>query len=333
MVLQDHGLLTKTFSPSFLAMKGYDRRIKGRSLKEVIFMTQNQIAYWRLQEEKRSNLASEGETSRHNMTTEKETERSNRVQQGETKRHNLSTESQAWLNYSESQRSNRANESIKRDTLAESARHNVATESELSRHNLATESESVRHNVESEILGRGQLALQHGQLQEQTRHNVATEIQSANTLAETIRSNMAKEQLQMSAQAEVARHNYQSEYLTATGIVQQANALSETTRHNKALEGIQQQQANTASQRAANDYSYQYNMYQVAQRNAATAEMQANTGAFNAVTNYMLGYDTLAETTRHNQSTEDIQRQQNYIKMGDVLLRTLPDLLVAGGIS
>lgn len=285
-------------------------------------MTQNQIAYWKLQEEKRSNLASEGETSRHNIATESETERSNRVQQGEAKRHNLSTEKQAWLNYSEAQRSNRANESIKKDSLAESARHNVATESE-----------TVRHNVESELLGQGQLALQRGQLQEQTRHNVATEIQSANTLAETIRSNLAREQLQASAQAEIARHNYKSEYLTAAGLVQQVNALSETARHNKELEKVQQQQADTASRRATNDYSYQYNMYQVAQRNAATAEMQANTGAFNAVTNYMLGYDTLAENTRHNQSTEDIQRQQNYIKIGDVLLRTLPDLLVAGGIS
>lgn len=40
-------------------------------------MTQNQIAYWNLQETKRSNQVREGETNRHNVVTESETNRAN----------------------------------------------------------------------------------------------------------------------------------------------------------------------------------------------------------------------------------------------------------------
>ena len=40
-------------------------------------MTQNQIAYWRLKEDQRSNLAKEAETNRSNLAKEAETYRSN----------------------------------------------------------------------------------------------------------------------------------------------------------------------------------------------------------------------------------------------------------------
>lgn len=40
-------------------------------------MTQNQIAYWKLQEDKRSNLARETETNRSNLARETEEHRSN----------------------------------------------------------------------------------------------------------------------------------------------------------------------------------------------------------------------------------------------------------------
>lgn len=86
-------------------------------------MTSNQIAYWNLQETKRSNAARETETARSNRAREGETSRHNVVQEGidrsrvgvergklaETQLHNRKTESQSdyllpsqkWSNVSE----------------------------------------------------------------------------------------------------------------------------------------------------------------------------------------------------------------------------------------
>lgn len=50
----------------------------------------------------------------------------------------------------ESERSNRANEDIKRSEIAETRRHNVSSETETSRHNVATEGETNRHNLATE---------------------------------------------------------------------------------------------------------------------------------------------------------------------------------------
>lgn len=92
-------------------------------------MTNNQISYLNLQEQKRSHLANESfnldslaETSRHNVATEEfnlsnlaETVRSNKAREVETKRHNQRTEG-------ESVRHNLATESIqKTSALAEKA--------------------------------------------------------------------------------------------------------------------------------------------------------------------------------------------------------------------
>lgn len=62
-------------------------------------MTQNQIAYWNLQETKRSNAAREQETNRSNLMQEQlklgsleETQRSNRAKETETNRANLVNE-------------------------------------------------------------------------------------------------------------------------------------------------------------------------------------------------------------------------------------------------
>lgn len=55
-------------------------------------MTQNQIAYWSLQETKRSNLIREAETERSNKAKETETNRSNVARETETKRSNLVNE-------------------------------------------------------------------------------------------------------------------------------------------------------------------------------------------------------------------------------------------------
>ena len=57
-------------------------------------MTANQLRYWELQENKRSNLAKEIETNRSNLAKESETHRSNLAQETETHRSNTTQE--AW---------------------------------------------------------------------------------------------------------------------------------------------------------------------------------------------------------------------------------------------
>lgn len=71
-------------------------------------MTSNQIAYWNLQELKRSNVARETETNRSNLARE-----------GETSRHNVAQE---YIDKSKV--------SVERDKLAEAARHNQKVESQ-----------------------------------------------------------------------------------------------------------------------------------------------------------------------------------------------------------
>lgn len=83
-------------------------------------MTANQVAYWNLQESRRSNLANE-DIKRRNLT--------------ETRRSNLTQELAKFLGLKESARSNRANE-------AEKHRSNVKNES-------LTENRNFYQNLES----------------------------------------------------------------------------------------------------------------------------------------------------------------------------------------
>lgn len=168
-------------------------------------MTRNQIEYWNVQESKRHNVTTEGETQRHNVATEYETGRHNRV-----------------------------SESIDLGNLNESIRHNKTTETETNRHNLATENETYRHNVRTEgqtdmslNLDAGRLAetsransIRQQELAEQARHNMAQESLSgvdlnirAGTLQETSRHNVATEQIDVArAQSEIELQAAKTEY-------------------------------------------------------------------------------------------------------------------------
>lgn len=55
-------------------------------------MTQNQVAYWNLQENRRSNLAREAETHENNVGTRRENQRANMAREAETSTHNRATE-------------------------------------------------------------------------------------------------------------------------------------------------------------------------------------------------------------------------------------------------
>lgn len=185
-------------------------------LMEVILLTQNQIAYWNLQETKRAN----SETNRHNVATE-----------NETARHNL------------------AGEQFNISNLNESIRHNKVTETETNRHNVVTENETNRHNVAGEQFNIAQL-------QEQQRHNIAGEQFNISQLAETTRHNKWNESidyfnsrenqrahLENERQTairnnETERHNKSTESIQKSAQDLQSYQIAEQKRHNKATEEI-----------------------------------------------------------------------------------------------
>lgn len=116
----------------------------------------------------------------------------------------------AWQVMLETVRSNKAREQ-------ENFRHNVATEGEMYRHNVATETEyrrhneadewlhglsikeQTRHNIETEKIGYANVKLGYDQLSEMKRHNKAQELRDLYNLAETRRSNQAREEISRQA--------------------------------------------------------------------------------------------------------------------------------------
>lgn len=95
-------------------------------------MTDIQVKYWDLQENKRHNLAYETETNRHNVVGEQQ----NAIMLGENIRHNKATES-------ETHRANLRNEELGFATLREAKRHNTATEG-IQRLQAASSAEQAR---------------------------------------------------------------------------------------------------------------------------------------------------------------------------------------------
>lgn len=194
-------------------------------------MTSNQIAYWTLQETKRSNQEKERETKRANLVSEGETMRSHAAQEQisisnlrEVTRHNLATERQASIDFEERKRSNLAQESIAISNLAEASRHNIAQES----------INSVRNDIEfgklSNEQARTQLTAQ--QLRETERANKVRE-------QEEQRANLAREQ-------ELKRSNLAKE-------TQAIKELAEIVRNNNMVNQIQTRREITATQRLTLD--------------------------------------------------------------------------------
>lgn len=105
-----------------------------------------------------------------------------------------------FLKYSESVRSNRAQEALKADSNSEAERSNRAEES-----------------------------IKRRQLEESTRHNIATESVDSGKLAEQIRTNQANEGIKLSQLTESARHNKETES-------QATKELKERRRSNKVNE-------------------------------------------------------------------------------------------------
>lgn len=133
-------------------------------------MTQNQIAYWSLEETKRANKVDEGERHRHNVASESEINRHNVATEYETNRHNVATELLTSQSNSENVRHNQAQESIATFNAEENARANQEREA------------IQRSNID---LGYANVGLGYSQLAESSRHSMATEKQQLLELNET----------------------------------------------------------------------------------------------------------------------------------------------------
>lgn len=149
-------------------------------------MTANQIAYQRVREEGRANLAREteqkrtnmaneelkrselSETSRHNLVSEGETERANRARETETNRSNLAKELETY-------RHNSATESLQGSQLLETKRSNLANESlkseQIQKNYLASNLDRVSR--EKVAQRSNETSLQNAQLQNEGRVEAA----------------------------------------------------------------------------------------------------------------------------------------------------------------
>lgn len=152
-------------------------------------MLQTQVNYWTLMENRRHNLASEGENQRHNVRTEDlgfdtlvETRRHNVVSEDlgfrtldETRRHNVQTESIGWGNLAETTRHNKATEDIGWADIG-IKRQNAET-------NAFSAQEMQRHNIMSENIGQLQAAASQQQAAASSQQAAAANKQAANTAA------------------------------------------------------------------------------------------------------------------------------------------------------
>lgn len=166
----------------------------------------------------------------------------------------------AWLNYGENKRHNVAYEN-------ETHRNNVAVLEETKRHNVVNETETHRHNVAIES--------------ETNRHNVVTELVSMNSLAETVRSHKANEEIAQgnlivyrdlsSASASQA----QAALVSAAAAQLNAKTNAYNAETSRLQLNIQQQNADTNA------------------ANAKVNSRNADTNRFNAMTNSSLANSTV----------------------------------------
>lgn len=202
-------------------------------------MTRNQIAFWTLEETKRSNRVNEAETHRSNVARETETNRHNVVTEIEVNRHNVVTEI-------ETERHNRATELLTQASIAETARHNQAQEGynmlvlgEQQRSNRANEQLKSEATQASYSVGMANVGLGYAQLKETSFTHRNAERFNLLSLDETKRQNDMQNELQQQRNDEQARTNLANEILKEQQIANQQvgniismAGLGETKRHN-----------------------------------------------------------------------------------------------------
>lgn len=181
-------------------------------------MTQNQLRYHELQETRRSHKTDENERQRHNLAVETENQRSNIASELNV-RHNTNVNYHlGYLNYLETGRSNRERESntrfanqTQRLAQQETARANRANEAIRTTEattGIVNSLENIRTHKANETIA-------------MINSNRNYEY-NMGSLAETKRSNLAKESLNQFATMETVKHNRITE--------------RETNRHNMTVE-------------------------------------------------------------------------------------------------
>lgn len=151
-------------------------------------MTNMQIAYWNLQELKRSNLARETETNRSNL-----------VNEGENRRHNMQSEGIGWAQVGEANRHNRVMEAQGADQLMLNA-SKIDYDYEVGSRNAAAREGELAVKQREAYIKQQETNLHRKALEETIRHNKKGEnistwgtiIQGANTLIDASESGSRK---------------------------------------------------------------------------------------------------------------------------------------------
>lgn len=201
-------------------------------------MTRNQIEYWALEENKRSNRANEVERKRNNINVEGETKRSNLARELETNRHNLATERQAVRENLTTARKYQNEYFLGLQGQNEAIRANKARETENTRSAQARERENtLSRYADTSIRRRAASTADYNaytsrlNLDENVRSNMARESIQLGSLAELGRSNLARE-------AETNRSNIVKESQTNRDLARRESELIERRRSNLASENI-----------------------------------------------------------------------------------------------
>lgn len=242
-----------------------------------------------------------------------------------------------YLKLRETERANRANESLTqiRDatnrelgfaTLGETTRHNKETEAhnlrvlgETNRHNLATENyqiqmlgETIRHNQQSEQLEGRKIDLNQNIYEESVRHNQAVE-------TETYRSNLAKESETYRSNAAREAENYRSN-VAREQETHRSNVVTEQERErsNRATETLRSQElqfsyANLAEQRRYHSMSIGLGYSQLDETRRSNLAREYETNRSNTASEFEQrrhNYEVEVETSTRNRNSEALQQRQ-----------------------
>lgn len=202
-------------------------------------MTRNQIAYWELQESKRSNRAKERETNRSNVAREIETNRSNLAQEKQNRINSNRNYLMNVLNLQELHRNNVAVSDLRSAELKEQSRRNRVSEAQ-NQSNLSLQAyEANTRRIAQKEIQRANMSREYQNkldYYQDVKQSDRSYLLSRRTVDETNRSNLAREQVQFQSLAEQQRSNLANENIRQYSNFTQRMSVQEQVRHNQAQE-------------------------------------------------------------------------------------------------
>lgn len=279
-------------------------------------MTKNQIEYLKLQELQRSNRANEALTEKRDTTTRE----LGFANLGETSRHNLATERHNTLVLGETQRHNYAQEAHNSAVLDETSRHNLAMEA----HNERIASEQERSNRANESVKIGGLSLEASKLFEQQRHSRVTELEQERSNRarelETSRSNRIREaetrRSNLQNEMENKRRNIASERQRQQELDYNYASLAELAKYHSMNVGLGYSQLNeqTRANQAREAENIRSNMANEAERNRANlaqeVELIRSNRAREDISSRQLGANILNDMRNYNLNNRKFVEQK-----------------------